>query len=107
MRCLKVVAARRVREIGVRKVLGAATAEIVVMLLRGFSLPVVVASVVAWPIAFIVVRHYLDRYVSPVQLDAVPFVAGSALVVAIAWLAMGAQTLRAARTAPANVLRHE
>ena len=103
----QVVAARRVREIGVRKVLGAATAEIVVMLLRSFSLPVVVASVVAWPIAFIVVRHYLDRYVSPVQLDAVPFVAGSALVVAIAWLAVGAQTLRAARTAPANVLRHE
>jgi putative ABC transport system permease protein len=76
-------------------------------LLRSFTLPVVVASVAAWPIAFIVLRYYLDRYVSPVRLDAVPFLAGSLIVVSIAWLAVGAQTLRAARTAPADVLRHE
>jgi hypothetical protein len=40
-------------------------------------------------------------------LDAVPFVAGSLIVVSIAWLAVGAQMLRAARAAPADVLRHE
>jgi putative ABC transport system permease protein len=103
----QVVAARRTHEIGVRKALGAATAQIVLMLLRSFSLPVILASVAAWPIAYIAMRLYLDRFVSPIGLDAFPFVAGLVALLAVAWLAVGAQTLRAARTIPARVLRQE
>ena len=103
----QVVAARRTHEIGVRKTLGAATAQIVLMLLKSFSLPVIVASVAAWPIAFIAMRLYLDRFVSPIELNAVPFIAGLLAMLSIAWLAVGTHTLRAARTIPARVLRQE
>jgi len=103
----QVVAARRTHEIGVRKTLGAATAQIVLMLLRSFSLPVIVASVAAWPIAFIAMRLYLDRFVSPIELNALPFIGGLLAMLSIAWLAVGAHTMRAARTIPARVLRQE
>ena len=103
----QVVAARRTHEIGVRKTLGAATAQIVLMLLKSFSLPVIVASVAAWPIAFIAMRLYLDRFVSPIELNALPFIAGLLAMLSIAWLAVGTHTLRAARTIPARVLRQE
>ena len=103
----QVVAARRVHEIGVRKTLGAATSQIVLMLLRSFSLPVIVAGVAAWPVAFIAMRLYLDRFVSPIELNAFPFVAGLLAMLSIGWLAVGAQTLRAARTIPAQALRQE
>ena len=103
----QVVAARRVHEIGVRKTLGAATAQIAFMLLRSFSLPVLLASVAAWPIAFIAMRLYLDRFVSPIELDAIPFIGSLVAMLAIGWLAVGAQTVRAARTVPARALRHE
>jgi putative ABC transport system permease protein len=103
----QVVAARRVHEIGVRKTLGAATSQIVLMLLRSFSLPVIVASVAAWPVAFIAMRLYLDRFVSPIELNAAPFVAGLLAMLSIGWLAVSAQTLRAARTIPAQALRQE
>ena len=103
----QVVAARRTHEIGVRKTLGAATAQIVFMLLKSFSLPVIVASVAAWPVAFVAMRLYLDRFVSPIELNAFPFVAGLLAMLSIGWLAVGAQTLRAARTIPAQALRQE
>jgi putative ABC transport system permease protein len=103
----QVVAARRTHEIGVRKTLGAATAQIVFMLLKSFSLPVIVASVAAWPIAFIAMRLYLDRFVSPIELNALPFIGGLLAMLSIAWLAVGAHTMRAARTIPARVLRQE
>ena len=79
----------------------------VFMLLKSFSLPVIVASVAAWPIAFIAMRLYLDRFVSPIDLNALPFIAGFLIMLAIAWVAVGAQTLRAARTVPARALRQE
>ena len=103
----QVIAARRVHEIGVRKALGAATAQIVFLLLRSFSLPVILATVAAWPIAFIAMRLYLERFVSPIELNALPFIAGLLAMLSIGWLAVGAQTLRAARTIPARVLRQE
>jgi putative ABC transport system permease protein len=63
--------------------------------------------VAAWPIAFIAMRLYLDRFVSPIELNALPFIGGLLAMLSIAWLAVGAHTMRAARTIPARVLRQE
>jgi len=101
------VASRRAHEIGVRKVLGASTANVVGLLLRSFSKPVVIASVLAWPLAYLAARAYLRSFIDPIALTPVPFVVCLVLTLAIAWSAVGGQTLRAARRKPAAVLRAE
>ena len=101
------ITGRRRREIGVRKTHGASVARIVSMLLASFSKPVVIANLLVWPPAFFAARAYLDTFRDPIALGPLPFAASLAIVCAIAWVAVGTQTLRAARTRPADVLRSE
>lgn len=101
------VANRRVHEIGVRKTLGAHTADMVLMLLRAFAKPVLVANVIAWPLAYLTCRAYLEVFIDPIDLTFAPFALCLAATAVVAWLAVSGQTLRAARMAPARVLRQE
>ena len=97
----------RRHEIGVRKTLGANTRQIVMMLLRDFSKPVVIANVIAWPLAYLAARAYLNIFIHRIVLSPVPFALSLAITVLIAWVVVGGQTIRAARTKPATVLRYE
>jgi len=97
-------AARRRQEVGLRKSVGASTWQMVLLLLASFSRPVVVANLAVWPLAFVGVRTYLKQFLTPISITPWPFVASLFLTLAIAWLAVGAQTLRVARLAPAEVL---
>jgi putative ABC transport system permease protein len=99
------VAGRRVHEIGVRKSLGARRSQIVRMLLRDFSRPVIIANFVAWPLGYFAAQTYLGIFMQRITLTPLPFVTSLAIVVAIAWAAVGGQALRAARANPALVLR--
>ena len=101
------IAARRMREVGVRKVHGASGTRMVAMLLASFSKPVLIANLVAWPLAYMSAREYLDTFQAPIALTPLPFVLSLAITVAVAWLAVGSQTLRASRARPAEVLRYE
>jgi putative ABC transport system permease protein len=101
------VTSRRLPEIGVRKTLGASTVRIVAMLLTSFGKPVVIANLLVWPLAYLAARSYLDLLLSPIELDPLPFVMSLVVTAAIAALAVGGQTLRAARSRPADVLRDE
>lgn len=100
-------AGRRRKEVAVRKTLGARTARLVLMLLLSFSIPVIVANVAAWPAAYITARQYLDTFVAPISLTPWPFMLCLAATIALAWLAVAAQSVTAARARPADVLRHE
>jgi putative ABC transport system permease protein len=98
---------RRLHEIGVRKTLGAGRHQIVAMLLRGFSAPILIANIVAWPLAWLAASTYLSRFIAPVALTPMPFLAALLASLLICWIAVGGQTVRAARISPARVLRQE
>ena len=101
------ITSRRLREIGIRKTLGASAHGVVLMLLRDFSKPVLIANVIAWPFAFLAGHLYFDLFMQRASMTPWPFVVSLAITLAIAWLAVGAQAMRAASVKPANVLHAE
>jgi putative ABC transport system permease protein len=98
---------RRRAEIGVRKTLGGSTRQMTFMLIAAFGWPVVVANLIAWPLAYFAARAYLDVFIDPIELSAMPFMGSLVATLVVAGFAVGHQTLRAARLPPATVLRHE
>jgi putative ABC transport system permease protein len=99
------VAGRRLREIGVRKSIGARTGQVVLMLIRDFSKPVLIANLVAWPLAYFAAQQYLSVFMHRIPLTPAPFGLSLAMVLAVAWVAVGGHAVRAARISPADVLR--
>ena len=99
--------ARRVREIGIRKTLGASAADIVRLLVGQFLRPVLLANLIAWPLAFVAMRTWLAGFDDRVALSPLFFVGASLVAVAIAVLTVFGQSLRASRAAPAWALRHD
>ncbi len=102
-----VVIGRRRKEIGIRKVCGASVGRITRMLLAGFSVPVVVAAIAVWPIAYAAADAYLAVFIDRIGLTPLPFVVSLAAMLGIAWAAVIAQTVLAARAQPTRVLRHD
>jgi putative ABC transport system permease protein len=101
------VSGRRVREIAIRKTLGARTGQIALLLLESFTKPVLVANVIAAPFAYFAGRAYLNVFVDPIHLTLGPFIGGLVASVSISGLAVASQTWRAATAAPMKVIRNE
>jgi len=99
--------ARRIKEIGIRKTLGASSADIVRLLVGQFLRPVLIANLFAWPLAFVAMRIWLAGFDDRITLSPLYFIGATVLALAIAALTVLAQSLRAARAAPAWALRHE
>ncbi|WP_242098621.1 ABC transporter permease [Sphingomonas sp. CROZ-RG-20F-R02-07] len=98
---------RRVREIGIRKTLGASSTDIVKLLVGQFLRPVLIANLVAWPLAFIAMREWLAGFDDRIALSPLFFVGASLLAIVIAVLTVLGQSLRASGAAPAWALRHD
>ncbi len=100
-------AARRTREIGIRKALGASSADVLRLLTLQFLRPVVVANLIAWPVAWFLLETWLARFDQRIELSPVFFAIGSGLALLIAAGTIAWQAWRAAGHAPARALRSE
>lgn len=98
---------QRTKEIGVRKVLGASVSSIVMLLSQESVKLVGVAFVVACPIAFFAVSRWLQSFAFQTSIGVWPFIIAGVLVLAIAWLTVSMQTLKAALVNPAQSLQYE
>ena len=101
------VAERRTKEIGVRKVLGASIANIVFQLTKQFTLLVLVANLVAWPLAYFVMTSWLDGFAYRTNIGLFTFLFAGALAILVAFLTISYQAIRAAMANPVKSLRYE
>jgi putative ABC transport system permease protein len=100
-------AQRRTREIGLRKVMGARVSDIVRLLLWQFSRPVLWALLLALPLAWVLMRVWLNGFDARIALTPWPFLAAGALALAVALATVAGHAWKVARTNPALALQHE
>jgi putative ABC transport system permease protein len=100
-------AERRTKEIGIRKVMGAETRDIMRLLLWQFSKPVLYGSLIAWPVAAYIMNRWLQGFAYHVDLGPWLFIATSASTLLVALATVSAQCWLVARAKPAAALRDE
>ncbi len=101
------VAQARTKEIGLRKVLGASVGSIVMLLSKEFVILVLIANAIAWPLAWYVMNKWLGSFQVKVGVEPMVFALAALATLAIAFLTVSGQAIRAALTKPADTLRVE
>ena len=101
------VAERRVKEIGIRKVMGASVAGIVGLLSKEFIKLVIVAFVIAVPLGYYAMDKWLSGFAYKIELNAVVFILAGLISLLIAWLTVSFESVKAAISNPVNSLRNE
>ncbi|TAJ70842.1 MAG: FtsX-like permease family protein [Phenylobacterium sp.] len=98
---------RRIKEIGIRKTLGASTADVLRLLVGEFLRPVLWANLIAWPVAWFAMRSWLSGFDQRIDLNPAYFLVPSLAAVAVAVLTVAEQAIRVSRSEPARALRYE
>jgi putative ABC transport system permease protein len=98
---------QRVKEIGVRKVLGASVPHILVLLSSEIVILILVANLIAWPIAWIFMGKWLNSFAYHIDMALMVYLLAAAVAILIALITVSTQTVRAAMSNPANTLRYE
>ena len=100
-------AANRIREIGIRRVLGASGLQIVGLLTGDFMGLVMIAALISSPLAWYFMSKWLQQFAYRIDISGWIFASTALAAIVIAWLTIGVQAWRAARTNPADNLRTE
>jgi hypothetical protein len=100
-------AERRTKEIGIRKVLGASAAGLAVLLSKEFTRWVLLANLVAWPAAYFAMSRWLRQFAYRADIDIRTFLLAGTLTLAVAFLTVSYQAVKAALSDPVRSLRYE
>ena len=98
---------QRVREVGIRRVLGASSQNIIRLFTDDFVRLIFVANVIAWPLGYVVMNRWLERFAYRIDLDWTLFATSGIIVLTVAVTTMLYGGLRAASTQPTVALRNE
>ncbi len=97
----------RIKEIGIRKVLGASVSGIFLLLLKEFFKWILISNLIAWPIAWYVMSKWLQNFAYRTDITATNFIMAAGLTLFIALLTMSYQSIKAAEANPVDSLQYE
>lgn len=100
-------AQQRTREIGIRKIHGASTSQIMHLLVINLTKPVIIAIAISLPISYAISKSWLSSFAYRIDLSWWFFLGAGLLAIGITWITIGLQTFIAARTNPVNSLKVE
>ena len=100
-------AEQKIREIGIRKVLGSTVNQVVVMLTKQFLILVAGANIIAWPVAFFIMKKWLENFAYRTSLSVFLFIFSALIALLIALLTVIFYSYRAANIDPAKALKYE
>ena len=98
---------QRTKEIGIRKVLGASVSSVTALLSRDFVQLVLLANLIAWPIAWFAMNRWLQNFAYRIEISWWVFLLAGGLALVIALLTVSVQAIRAALANPVESLRYE
>ena len=98
---------RKIKEIGIRKVLGASGININFIILKEFLWVLAIATLVSIPLAFGAGNEWLSKFAYSVSIGAMPFVVALLISVTVVLVTVGFQAIKASRTNPINALKSE
>lgn len=98
---------QRTKEIGIRKTLGASVAGIILLLSKEFTKWVVLANLIAWPIAYVMMNYWLQSFAYRTKINLWVFVVAACSTFAIALLTVSWQSIKAALANPVKALKYE
>jgi len=101
------VAARKTKEIAIRKIHGARPRDIVTLLSGVFSRWVLLANIIAWPVAYFIMSQWLMQFAYKTRMKWETFLISGVSALVVAVLTVSMQTIRASRLRSVEALKHE
>jgi putative ABC transport system permease protein len=98
---------RKVKEIGVRKVLGASVQSVLALIYRDFALLVLTGFIIAVPVSYYLLKEWLNNFIYHTTIDITMYAVSFLMVLIVVSLAIGYQVLKAAQGNPVDSLRSE
>lgn len=99
--------ARRTKEMGIRKVLGASSTNILSLFNREYLRLIVLANILAWPVAYFTMQDWMQHFIYRVSLDPFLFLLSALVVIVLAIGTISVQAFRAVHSDPVKTLRYE
>jgi putative ABC transport system permease protein len=100
-------AAKRTKEIGIRKTLGASVSDIMILLSKDFARLFLIANAIAWPVSYALIKKWLQSFAYRINLGPQIFLLAAFLALVIMLLSVGSQAIKAALANPVDSLRYE
>ncbi len=98
---------QRSKEIGIRKVLGASTAQIIFLLSQSSLMLVILGSVMGSVIAYLTIDEWLSSFAYHTDINLLPFIIASIAALAVAYITIALQSYKTAQADPVEPLRYE